>query len=101
MIITITNTIEGKKITEYMGVVTGRAIVKINAFRQYFDENVDDVPQSYIDSLNDVDAKAMEDIINQAKDLKADAVVGVEIKYQPVGKVLLFVVVTGTAVKLQ
>jgi uncharacterized protein YbjQ (UPF0145 family) len=106
MIITTTPSIEGKHISEYLGVITGEAIVGVNIFRDFFASVRDIVggrTNSYERVLDETRQLAQQDLMKDAEALGADAVVGVDIDYEVLGQGngMLMVSVTGTAVKLK
>ena len=106
MIITTTNTIEGQRVTEYLGIVHGCAVMGSNLFRDFF-AGIRDVVGGRVGSYETVvtDAKqaALAQLMEQAQDLRADAVVGVSFDHDSIGgdnKTILMVSATGTAVRL-
>ena len=103
MIITTTNVVDGSSIRSYLGIVSGEAILGANIFRDLFATVRDIVggrSVAYEKELARARNMAMDDLANRADDLNADAVVGVNIDYETVGKSMLMVSVTGTAVTL-
>lgn len=103
MIVTTTNSVEGRKIASYLGVVSGDAIVGANVFRDLFASIRDIVggrAAGYEKALRGAKDSALEDIAAHAAELGADAVVGVDLDYETVGESMLMVSVNGTAVKL-
>ena len=105
MIITTTPTVEGRPITRYLGLVTGEVIIGANIFSDLFASVRDIVggrAGSYERAMGDARAAAYRELQDEAKDLGADAVVGVDLDYEVLGKAgsMLMVSVTGTAVKL-
>lgn len=106
MIITTTPSIEGKRIIDYKGVISGEVIVGINAFKDLF-ASVRNIiggrSKSYEDELVKARAAAMKELEEQAEDLGANAIVGVDIDYQALGadNGMMMVIVTGTAVYCQ
>ena len=103
MIITTTNVVDGSSIRSYLGIVSGEAILGANIFRDLFATVRDIVggrSVAYEKELARARTMAMDDLANRADDLNADAVVGVNIDYETVGKSMLMVSVTGTAVTL-
>ncbi len=105
MIVTTTPGVEGKRITEYLGIVTGEAIVGANIFRDIFASIRDIVggrAGAYEKELGEARTIAMEEMENLARQLGADAVVGVDLDYEVLGQNngMLMVTVSGTAVKL-
>lgn len=106
MLTTTTNTIEGKRITQYFGIVSGEAIYGANIFRDIFAGIRDIVggrSGAYERVLKDGRDRAMEDLIAEAGQLGANAVIGVDIDYELLGAKgsMLMVSVTGTAVRLE
>ena len=99
-----TPTLEGQSIVEYCGVVTGEAILGANIFRDFFAGIRDIVggrSGAYEKELRKAREIAFKELGEQAKALGADAVVGIDIDYETVGKdaSMLMVSVSGTAVK--
>ncbi|MHA7851166.1 MULTISPECIES: heavy metal-binding domain-containing protein [Roseovarius] len=103
MIITTTHGIEGRKITEYRGIVVGEAIMGANVFRDFFASITDVVggrSGAYESKLQDARDTAMHELEARAAALGADAVVGVDLDYEVVGDSMLMVSASGTAVVL-
>ena len=103
MIITTTHGIEGRKITEYRGIVVGEAIMGANVFRDFFASVTDIVggrSGAYESKLQDARDTAMHELEARARALGADAVVGVDLDYEVVGDSMLMVSASGTAVVL-
>lgn len=105
MIITTTDQVEGRRIADYLGVVTGEAIIGVNIFRDMFSGLRDIVggrAGGYQNALRDAREHAFADLQEAARRLGADAVVGVDLDYEVLGKEngMLMVSVNGTAVRL-
>jgi uncharacterized protein YbjQ (UPF0145 family) len=106
MIITTTPSVEGRRIKSYVGIVTGEAILGANLFRDLF-ANIRDLvggrSASYEKVLRDARITALDELENQARELGANAVVGVDLDYETVGQTggMLMVSVSGTAVVLE
>jgi uncharacterized protein YbjQ (UPF0145 family) len=103
MIITTTNSLEGKKIREYRGVVTGEAILGANLFRDLFAGLRDIVggrSASYEKELRKAREIAFQEIEDAARKAGANAIIGLDIDYEVLGKEngMLMVSVSGTAV---
>jgi uncharacterized protein YbjQ (UPF0145 family) len=103
MLITTTPNIEGKRITEYLGIVTGEAVVGANLFRDLFAGLRDIVggrSGAYEKELRKARNLAFEEITEAAQELGANTVVGVDIDYEVLGEKngMLMVSVSGTAV---
>jgi len=106
MIITTTPNIEGQRITEYLGVVTSQTIIGANFFkdilaglRDFFGGR----SGAYERILDEAKQYAMGELVQRAKSIGADAIVGIDLDYETVGSKgsMLMVSVSGTAVKLQ
>jgi len=105
MLITTTDTLEGHKITEYLGICTGEAVCGANVFRDMFAGIRDIVggrSGSYENVLRDGKEAAIDDMCAQAQEMGANAVIGVDLDYEVVGEKgsMLMVAVSGTAVKI-
>src|SRR5690349_1220956 len=105
MIITTTDQVEGRRVIDYLGVVTGEAIIGVNVFRDFFAGIRDIVggrSGGYQNALKDAREHAMADMQDAAKRLGADAVVGIDLDYEVLGKEngMLMVSINGTAVRL-
>jgi len=103
MIITTTPTVEGKRIREYRGIVTGEAIMGANIFRDLFAGLRDIVggrSAAYEKELRTARETAMAELVTSARELGANAVVGVDLDYEVLGQNngMLMVSVSGTAV---
>ncbi len=105
MILTTTPSVEGSRITQYHGVITGEAIMGANIFRDFF-ANIRDIvggrSEAYERELDKARQIAMQEMEEKAKRLGANAVVGIDIDYEVVGQSgsMLMVSVSGTAVSL-
>ena len=105
MIHTTTPDIEGKEITKYHGVVTGEAILGANIFKDIFASIRDIVggrSAAYEQELQKARIIAFDEMSQQASELGANAIVGIDIDYETVGAQggMLMVSVSGTAVTL-
>ena len=105
MLYTTTDSVQGHEVAEYLGVVTGQAIFGANVFRDFF-AGVRDVvggrAGAYESVLQEGAAQAMADMQMHAEDMGANAILGISIDYEAVGKdsTMLMVAITGTAVRL-
>lgn len=105
MLVTTTAVLEGKPIRDYKGVVTGEVIVGANIFKDLFASVRDIVggrSGAYENTLRDARATAIAEMVAEARQLGADAVIGVDLDYETIGQngSMLMVTATGTAVKL-
>lgn len=103
MIITTTPQIEGRPIREYKGVVTGETIIGANFVKDFF-ASIRDViggrSGSYEKVLREAKDTSMEEMQQRARQLGANAIVGIDIDYETIGQnnSMLMVAVSGTAV---
>lgn len=106
MIVTTSNAVEGREVAEYLGIVAGEAVLGANIFRDFF-ANIRDLvggrSGSYQKVLRDGRNMAVDDMIDEAAGLGADAVIGVDLDYESVGQSggMLMVSVNGTAVRFK
>jgi len=104
MLIVTSDQIEGRRIAEYLGIVSGDAIVGANMFRDLFARVRDVVggrAGGYEKALRGAKEAALEDIAEEAAERGADAIIGVDLDYESVGDSMLMVSVNGTAVRLE
>ncbi len=103
MLLTTTNTIENKNIVKYVGLVTGEAIIGANLFRDIFAGIRDIVggrSGSYEEVLREAKDNAVSEMEENARQLGANAVIGIDLDYETVGQngSMLMVTASGTAV---
>ncbi|MBS1174530.1 MAG: hypothetical protein H6R05_661 [Burkholderiaceae bacterium] len=106
MDITTTHSIEGKTITRYCGVVAGEAILGANLFKDLFAGIRDLVggrSGTYERELQKARDIAIRELEERARDLGANAIVGVDLDYEVLGQGngMLMVSASGTAVLVQ
>ena len=105
MIVTTTALVEGRPVKDYLGIVTGEVIVGANLFRDLFASITDIVggrSGQYEEVLARARHEAIEEMTEQARQLGGNAVIGVDLDYEVIGKngSMLMVSVSGTAVVL-
>ena len=103
MVVTTTNSVEGRSIKSYLGVVTGEAILGANIFRDMFAGIRDIVggrSASYEKELRNARETAMAEMRQAAAELGANAIVGIDLDYEVLGQNngMLMVSISGTAV---
>jgi len=107
MIITTTDQVEGKRVTAYLGIVSGEAVVGTNIFRDLMAGIRDIVggrAGGYEEELRKAKEAAISEMMDEARRLRADAVVGVDLDYEHLGggsTSMLMVTANGTAVMFQ
>lgn len=103
MIISTTPTIEGRPIQEYVGVVTGEAIMGANVVRDFLASITDIIggrSGAYESKLKEARDVAISEMKDQASRLGANAIVAIDIDYEVIREGMLMVAVSGTAVRL-
>lgn len=105
MQLTTTPSIEGKTIVRYCGIVAGEAVLGANVFKDLFASIRDIVggrSGTYENELRKARQIALDELANQARELGAHAVVGIDIDYEVLGEKngMLMVTASGTAVQL-
>jgi len=103
MIITTTATLEGKKIIEYKGIVTGETIFGANFVKDIMASIRDFVggrSATYEKTIGDARAVSLKEMQEKAEELGANAIVGVDIDYETIGTMLM-VATSGTAVVIE
>jgi uncharacterized protein YbjQ (UPF0145 family) len=93
------------KVERYLGIVNGEAIIGANIFRDMFSSVRDVVggrAGGYERSLAGAREAALNDMIESAKEMGADGVVGIDFDYEVLGETngMMMVAVSGTAVKM-
>lgn len=105
MIVTTTGSVEGRTIVSYEGIVFGEVISGINflkdlgaGMRNFFGGR----SQGYEDEILQARENALDEMVNRATQMGADAVVGVKMDYETLGadNGMIMVTCSGTAVKL-
>ncbi|HRC07105.1 MAG TPA: heavy metal-binding domain-containing protein [Miltoncostaeales bacterium] len=103
MLITTTSTLDGRPVRDYLGLVTGEAIIGANIFRDLL-AGIRDIVGGRSAAYEKELAKAREiatmEMTTQAGELGADAIIAVDIDYETVGAGMLMVTLSGTAVRL-
>ena len=105
MTTTTTPSVEGQPITQYLGIVTGEAIVGANVFKDLFAGIRDIVggrSGTYERELEKARKIALQEMEAEAMQRGANAVVGVDLDYEVLGAQngMLMVSASGTAVRL-
>jgi uncharacterized protein YbjQ (UPF0145 family) len=103
MLITTTSIVEGQPVRQYLGIVTGEVIAGANIVRDLF-ASVTDVFGGRSGKYEEVLARARDEALGEMKakaaQMGGNAVIGVDIDYEVLGKAgsMLMVSVSGTAV---
>lgn len=104
-LLTMSHTIEGQKITEYMGIVSGHSVLGMNIFSDWF-AGIRDIiggrSESYESYFEDAREQAIDEMSLEAERLNATAIISIKIDYTTIeakNTRMLMVSANGTAVK--
>lgn len=106
MIVTTTPSVEGRKITEYKGIVFGEIVSGVDFIKDFaagLTNFFGGRSGSYEGELIEARENAIMEMVNRAGQMGANAVVGVDIDYEVLGQgnSMLMVTASGTAVVLE
>ena len=106
MLLVTTNTVEGKRISKYLGIVSGEAILGANIFKDFFAGIRDIVggrSAAYERELRQAKDIALAEMSEQARGLGGNAVIAVDLDYETIGAngSMLMVSASGTAVVVE
>lgn len=106
MIITTTPAIEGRRVREYKGIVTGEAIIGANIVKDFLAGIRDIVggrAGAYEQALRSAREEALREMAHEARERGADAVIAVDLDYEVLGtgNGMLMVSASGTAVTFE
>ena len=102
MLLTTTDDIKDKRV-DYIGIVTGEAIMGTNFMKDWFANISDTVggrSKSYEKSLRQGKDLALSEMAEEAREIGANAVIAVDLDYEVMGKEngMMMIVASGTAV---
>ena len=106
MIVTTTDGVEGRRVTDYLGIVSGGAVLGTNVIRDFMASITDVIggrASGYEEELRDAKNPAIAEMEEDARRLGANAVVGVDLDYEHLGggnRSMLMVTANGTAVRI-
>ena len=104
MIISTTPSVEGRKITKYLGVVSGEAIMGADIISDTFASIRDIVggrSGAYEEELRRAKDIALKEMVEQANASGANAILSVDLDYETIRGTMLMVSVSGTAVVVE
>ena len=106
MIVTTTPSVEGRRITEYKGVVFGEVIAGVNFVKDFvagLSNFFGGRSEGYEQELLSARQQALQEMEQRAAERGADAILGVDMDYEVLGAdgSMLMVTASGTAVRLR
>lgn len=104
VLITTTNTLQGKEIVEYLGVASGQAIMGANVVRDFLAGITDVIggrSGAYESKLNDAKEIALREMAQEARAMGGNAVIGVDLDFESIRDGMFMCIATGTAVRVK
>ncbi|EMT45778.1 MULTISPECIES: YbjQ family protein [Anoxybacillus] len=104
MIVTTTNSIEGKQIEQYLGLVSGEVILGANVVRDFLASITDIIggrSGTYESKLAEGREMAVQEMVKKARNMGANAVIGVDLDFETLRDGMMMCIATGTAVKVK
>lgn len=101
MIVTTTAIVEGSPVRQYIGIATGEVIMASSVGKDLvasFRDLVGGRSKTYEAKLREARDAAFKEMTQQASQMGANAVVGVDVNYEVVREGMMMVAVNGTAV---
>lgn len=103
MLLATTSTLDGRRVDDYLGIVSGDAILGANVVRDFLARITDIVggrSGTYERALRKAKQIALDEMAEEAGKLGADAIIGIDLDYETIGDSMLMVSASGTAVRL-
>ncbi|MEQ9507096.1 MAG: YbjQ family protein [Hyphomonas sp.] len=106
MILSTTSSIEGRKVAAYKGVVCGEVVIGAHLGKDIlagFTNLVGGRSESYESTLRETRNDALQEMVEEAEKLGANAVIAIKFDYGVIGQngSMMMVAVSGTAVVLE
>lgn len=102
MIVTTTQTLQNKEVEEYLGIVTGEAIMGANVVRDFL-AGISDIvggrSSAYENKLSEGRDIAIREMTQKASQMGANAVIAVDLDFETLRDGMMMVVASGTAVR--
>lgn len=104
MIISTTSSLQGKEIEEYLGIVSGEAIMGANVVRDFLAGITDIIggrSGAYESKLAEGREIAIQEMVEKARRMGANAVIGVDLDFETLRDGMMMCIATGTAVRVK
>ncbi len=102
MLISTTEAIEGNNIVKYLGIVAGEAVMGENVVKDMSPlGNIVSGRVAFQRQLIEARELAFKEMIEEAKKLGGNAIIGVDLDYGAIGESMIMVSANGTAVVLE
>lgn len=104
MLTSTTPSIEGRPIKQHLGLISAEVVVWANVIKDFFAGLTDFFggrSGAYESALKTGKSEALKELIQKAEEKGANAIVGIDMQFETVGKGSMFLVnINGTAVKI-
>jgi uncharacterized protein YbjQ (UPF0145 family) len=104
MILSTTSTLQGKEIEEYIGIVSGEAIMGANVVRDFLAGITDIIggrSGAYESKLAEGRDIAIREMVDKASRMGANAIVGIDLDFETLRDGMMMCIATGTAVRVK
>jgi uncharacterized protein YbjQ (UPF0145 family) len=104
MIISTTNTLQGKEVEAYLGIVSGEVILGANVVRDFLASITDVIGGRsgvYESKLAEGRELAIKEMSEKGLKLGANAIIGVDLDFETIREGMIIVIATGTAVRVR
>jgi len=104
VIISTTSSLQGKEIEEYLGIVSGEAIMGANVVRDFLAGITDIIggrSGAYESKLAEGREIAIQEMVEKARRMGANAVIGVDLDFETLRDGMMMCIATGTAVRVK
>lgn len=103
MLMTTTNTVQNREIEQYLSIVSAEVILGANVVRDFLAGITDIIggrSGAYETKLSQGRDMALKELEKKAKQIGANAVIGVDLDFETLRDGMMMIVATGTAVRL-
>ncbi|WP_102261413.1 YbjQ family protein [Mesobacillus jeotgali] len=104
MIVTTTSTLQGREVENYLGIVSGEAIMGANVVRDFLASVTDVIggrSSAYENKLAEGREIAIREMEDKARRMGANAIIGVDLDFETLREGMMMCIATGTAVKIK
>jgi len=104
MILTTTNVLQDKVIEDYLGIVSGEAIMGANVVRDFLAGITDIIggrSGAYENKLAEGREIAIQEMVEKARRMGANGIIGIDLDFETLRDGMMMCVASGTAVKIK
>ena len=101
---TTTSTVQGREVERYISIVSSEVILGANVVRDFM-AGITDIlggrSGAYESKLSEGREEALRELEQKARQMGADAVIGIDLDFETLREGMMMVIATGTAVKMK